>query len=287
MLQDLGRRTIASIVAIGAVLLMLIFAKLLVMQYIVAIIVAVLSAVAAWEYAQFAKAKGGRPKSPALIVLSAAVTFSFFISMSHEQLRLATPMMFLLSILILFALHFREKTGAIIDLAVSSFGLLYIALPLGMILATIYLPMDDDGRMWVAYLLAVTKITDMGAYFGGSLWGKRKLAPNISPAKTIEGAIFGLISALAVSYVFYILGQAIPSLGFHLSTIEWIGLGVVLGCVGQFGDLSESLLKRDANKKDSNMLPGLGGILDAVDSLLFNAPIIYFYSIAARNTAGL
>jgi phosphatidate cytidylyltransferase len=287
MLQDLGRRTIISIFLISGVIALLIFAKLMVVQYAIGLAVALLSAVAAWEYAQFAKEKGGKPKSPALIALSALVTLSFFISVQSYELRLAPPTMFLLAILILFALHFRERTGAVIDLAVSTFGLLYIALPLGMILGILYLPMRDDGRMWVAYLLAVTKITDIGAYFGGSLWGRRKLAPNISPAKTIEGAFFGLGAAMLVSFLFHLLGEEIPSLNFHLETLEWVFLGFVLGCVGQFGDLSESLLKRDANKKDSNILPGIGGVLDAVDSLLFNAPIIYFYSIVARSMSSL
>ncbi|MBF8263747.1 MAG: cdsA [Parachlamydiales bacterium] len=284
MLKDLGRRTVASSIAIGGVFVLLYFANVSWVQFFLAVIVAALSAVAAWEYAQFAKAKGGKPKSPALIALSFLVTFSFFISARDVHLQWAPPTMFLLAILILFALHFREQAGAVIDLAVSTFGLLYIALPMGMILGILVFSMADDGRMWVAYLLAVTKMTDMGAYFGGSLWGRRKLAPHISPTKTIEGAGFGLFSALMVSFFFHILGESIPSLNFHLATVEWVSLGIVLGCVGQFGDLSESLLKRDANKKDSNILPGLGGILDAVDSLLFNAPIIYFYLIAAGST---
>jgi len=282
MLNDLGRRAIVSVILITVVTFLLIFAENAIMRYVVAVAISALSAIAAWEYAQFAKAKGGKPKSPALVVLSALVTISFFIAAQMKEMSLVPQTMFLLAILILFALHFREKTGAVIDLAVSSFGLLYIALPIGMILGILYLPMQEDGRMWVAYLIAVTKITDMGAYFGGSLWGRRKLAPHISPAKTIEGALFGLSAALFVSFLFHLLGDEIPALNFHLASLEWILLGIVLGCVGQFGDLSESLLKRDANKKDSNILPGLGGVLDSVDSLLFNAPIIYFYSIVAR-----
>jgi phosphatidate cytidylyltransferase len=132
-----------------------------------------------------------------------------------------------------------------------------------------------DGRWWIAYLLVVTKITDVGAYFAGSLWGRRKLAPAISPKKTIEGAIFGLACAMAASLAFSLLGNYAGP--FRLRTLEWLFLGGLLGAVGQFGDLSESLLKRDANKKDSNALPGVGGVLDLVDSILFNAPIIYIY----------
>jgi phosphatidate cytidylyltransferase len=282
MLHDLGRRLIVSVVSIGAIAVLLFYAQNIFVQYAMGVSVALLSAIAAWEYAQFAKAKGGRPKSPAVTVLSALVTISFFVSMQFHW-QFLPPTMFFLAILILFALHFREKTGAVIDLAVSAFGLLYIALPMGMILGILFLPMKDDGRIWVAYLLAVTKMTDIGAYFGGSLWGRRKLAPRISPSKTIEGAFFGLFLAITVSFVFYLLGDGIPSLNFHLTSAEWICLGLILGCIGQFADLAESLLKRDANKKDSNILPGLGGVLDAVDSLLFNAPIVYFYTIAARS----
>jgi phosphatidate cytidylyltransferase len=154
-----------------------------------------------------------------------------------------------------------------------------------MILGIIYGPHSQDGRIWAAYLLAATKITDIGGYFGGSLWGRRKLAPNISRGKTLEGAIFGLILSVGTSFIFYLLGKSIGALHFSLGSIEWIYLGVIMGCIGQFGDLSESLLKRDANKKDSNTLPGFGGALDAVDSLLFNAPILYFYLLAFHSGA--
>ena len=145
---------------------------------------------------------------------------------------------------------------------------------MGMILGILYMS-GVDGRFWVTYLLVVTKITDVGAYFAGNLWGRRKLAPNISPKKTIEGAVFGLVCACGASFLFYV-GTDYGS-PFHLGGYEWVFLGLLLGAVGQFGDLSESLLKRDANKKDSNALPGLGGVLDALDSVLFNAPIIYIY----------
>ena len=211
---------------------------------------------------------------PVLIGLTVAEVISFFISAKYPLLESLPIIVFFISFLILFALHFGEKDGAIVDLAVSSFGLLYIAVPMGMILGILYLP-NVDGRWWIAYLLVVTKITDIGAYFAGSLWGRRKLAPSISPKKTIEGAIFGLVCAMLASFVFHCASDyASP---FHLGTLEWVFLGLILGAVGQFGDLSESLLKRDANKKDSNALPGLGGVLDALDSILFNTTIIYIY----------
>jgi phosphatidate cytidylyltransferase len=279
MMQDLPKRVVSSLIAIAAVSCLIVFSHLPWFQVLVALFTAALSGVAIWEYEQFAKAKGGRMILPALIGISAILVFSFYISAVWFPFSWSLPIqVFFIGFLILIALHFNEKDGAIVDLAVSSFGLLYISLPIGMFLGILFGHAgDQDGRWWLAYLLIVTKIADMGAYLGGGLWGKRKLAPTISPAKTVEGAIAGLICAIAASFIFYLAGEISGSVRFHLSAFESILLGLVLGCIGHFGDLAESLLKRDANKKDSNDLPGLGGVLDMVDSLLFNAFIIFFY----------
>lgn len=273
-MTDLSRRLIVSSITIVLVFCLIVFAFHSVFQYFVAAFVALLAGVAIWEYEQFAKAKGGRMILPALIILSIIEVASFFLSAEIEMLKSFPIIFFFIAFLILFALHFEEKDGAVVDLAVSSFGLLYIAVPMGMILGILY-SNGQDGRWWISYLLVVTKITDVGAYFAGSLWGRRKLAPNISPKKTIEGAIFGLLCAILASFLFHITSDYAGT--FHLGIYEWLFLGLILGVVGQFGDLSESLLKRDANKKDSNALPGLGGVLDALDSILFNAPIIFIY----------
>ncbi len=273
-MSDLYRRIIVSTISIAIVFCLIFFAYHEIFRYVVAILVALLAGVAIWEYEQFAKAKGGQMILPALILFTLAEVFSFFFAAVNPAYASLPIIIFFIGFLCLFALHFGEKDGAIVDLAVSSFGLLYIAVPVGMILGILYSP-NVDGRWWVAYLLVVTKITDIGAYFAGSLWGRRKLAPTISPKKTIEGAIFGLGCALLASLIFH-LGSDYAG-PFHLGTYEWIFLGLVLGAVGQFGDLSESLLKRDANKKDSNTLPGLGGVLDSIDSILFNATIIFIY----------
>lgn len=273
-MPDLFRRAVVSFISITVFLCVLFFAFNPLFQFVVAASVAALAGIAVWEYAQFVKAKGGQMITPILVGLTAAVTFSFFIRAQYPMLSSLPILLFFIGFLVLFALHFKENNGAIVDLAVSSFGLLYIAVPMGMTLGILYLP-QVDGRWWLAYLVVVTKITDVGAYFAGNLWGRRKLAPTISPKKTVEGAIFGLICAGLASVVFCIGSDHMGP--FHIGLTESILLGLLLGAVGQFGDLSESLLKRDANKKDSNNLPGLGGILDALDSILFNATIIYIY----------
>jgi len=267
-MKDLIRRLVVGTIAIFFLTSILLFAFQPIFQYVVCLIVAALASIAVWEYEQLVIAKGGRMIIPALMIATVAQCFAFFIKTQSDILQTLPLIVFFVALLVVFALHFGRQKGAVVDLAVSSFGLLYIAVPMGMLLGILYMP-GVDGRFWIGYLLIVTKMSDIGAYFAGNLFGKHKLAPSISPKKTIEGAICGLISSLLASYIFHLF--------FPLSTLEWICLGSILGIVGQFGDLSESLLKRDANKKDSNTLPGLGGVLDAVDSLLFNIPIIYIY----------
>lgn len=276
-MKDLGRRFAVSAIWIGILSILIIFAFNFWFQYAVAVLIALITCVAIWEYEQFAKAKGGRMILPVLLTFSFLEILTFFAAAQYDFLHSLPILVFFIAFLFLFALHFNEKDGAVVDLAVSSFGLFYIAVPMGMAIGILYFAGNQDGRWWLVYLLVITKITDIGAYFAGSLWGRRKLAPNISPGKTIEGAIFGLICAMATSFGFHLFSDYYGSVEFQLGTVEWICLGFVLGLTGQFGDLSESLLKRDANKKDSNALPGLGGVLDSIDSILFNAPLVYLY----------
>ena len=280
-MNDFNPRLVVSSISILATVFLVTFAYISWVVYLAAFVLLGLSSAAVWEYAQFAKEKGSVVCSSLLILLAAGITFSFLSSFFGWH---GVPqIVFFLSILILFASNFYERKGAVLNLAVSSFGLLYIALPIGMILAILSGAFTSDGRMWTAYLLVTTKISDMGGYFGGNLWGRRKLAPKISPGKTWEGACVGLVLSLLASFFFHLLGEEFPSLQFHLSSLEWVLLGLILGTVGQFSDLSESLLKRDANLKDSNRLPGVGGVLDSLDSLLFNAPILYFYLFVMQN----
>jgi phosphatidate cytidylyltransferase len=128
------------------------------------------------------------------------------------------------------------------------------------------------GAWLVLYVFAVTWITDTGAYFVGMRWGKHPLAPRLSPKKTIEGAIGGLIAATAMSLAW--------GTWINLPWLHCLILGPVLGVLAQVGDLCESAIKRDLGIKDfGTLLPGHGGILDRFDSLLFTAPIAYYYLV--------
>jgi phosphatidate cytidylyltransferase len=133
------------------------------------------------------------------------------------------------------------------------------------------------GRLLVFYLIAVVKFTDVGAFAVGLVLGRHKLIPRISPAKTWEGFFGGILAGLLVSLVFrWLVDGQFGSVTMHVH--DAIGLGILLPVVGTFGDLTESMLKRAANAKDSSALvPGMGGLLDVLDSLLFAVPVLYLY----------
>ncbi len=276
-MKDFGKRLPLALFSIGAVVALLVFALLPQMKWVVALIVSVLAVVAVWEYGELSKAKGAKIGTEILLAGTFLEVFSFFLSSLYPFLKGLSLCVFAFVVLLLFFSHFKETEGAILDLSTAVFGLIYVAVPMGMLLSILYVPKGQDGRIWVAYLLVLTKIGDMGAYFVGNLWGKQKLAPTISPSKTVEGSVFGLLCTLGASFLFYSIGHYMNLSSFSLSLSGSLGLGLILGLAGPLGDLSESLLKRDAKRKDSNALPGLGGILDMVDSLLFTAPILYLY----------
>ena len=174
---------------------------------------------------------------------------------------------------------FRNVHNALVSIATNIMGVVFVVVPLSLILSIVYpdsIGFSGDGRVWLAYLLVVTKITDIGGYFIGKMWGKNKLAPHLSPKKTIEGAVGGLVLSTCASVLFYFVGW-IPGFFFDLTLPQSISLGFLLGIVGQFGDLAESLFKRDAQIKDSNAIPGLGGILDMFDSLIFTTPALFLF----------
>ena len=160
------------------------------------------------------------------------------------------------------------------------FGLFYIPWLFSFLTKIIYLtPRLESGlttgQYYVLYLVAVTKFSDMGAYVFGSLFGRSPFAPHISPKKTWEGFAGALISSLLCSYWMYaLMPEKLSAFRFWDIT----GLGLLLGFAAVVGDLAESVVKRGAHTKDSSaMLPGIGGTLDLIDSILFTAPLLFFY----------
>jgi phosphatidate cytidylyltransferase len=191
------------------------------------------------------------------------------------------------SIIIIFVLglclrQFVSKSNDAGLLAISTtlFGLMYVPWLLNFLQKINFFP-KIEGQYYVLYFILVTKFSDMGAYCVGSLIGRHKMIPRISPNKTWEGFGGAILFSTAGSWIFAHYA------GVHLATsvypqgMPWfhaVTLGVMLSVAAVVGDLIESLFKREAGVKDSGrFFPGIGGILDLVDSLLFNAPLMYVY----------
>jgi phosphatidate cytidylyltransferase len=149
-------------------------------------------------------------------------------------------------------------------------GILYIGWLLGHLVALRGL---DSGRDWVLFALFVTFASDSAAYFIGSAWGKHRLAPAISPKKTWEGAAGGIVGAIAIGLLLVLL------LELPINYIQAVPLAVAISIFGQFGDLLESLFKRNMGVKDSGKaMPGHGGFLDRMDSVVFAGAVVYYYA---------
>jgi phosphatidate cytidylyltransferase len=153
-------------------------------------------------------------------------------------------------------------------------GILYLGWTLGHYVALRQL---DHGRELVILAVFTTFACDTSAFFVGRAWGRHHMAPAISPHKTWEGAIGGFVGAVAAALAL----RSLLSLGdwsLPLNYVEAIGVGCLIGVVAQLGDLLESLLKRRAGVKDSgNLIPGHGGVLDRIDSLVFTGVIVYYF----------
>lgn len=180
-----------------------------------------------------------------------------------------TLAIFLFACLFLVRIGTVEKVAA--ELGLLCFGFLYLSVPLAHL---VLLRTLEHGTRWVLLVLFMVMLNDTCAYFTGTFWGRRKLYPSVSPKKSIEGAAGGLAGSVLAA------GLA------HLTFLPWIGagpllsLGLVAGVVAELGDLFESLLKRSFGVKDSGrLIPGHGGILDRLDSLIFAFPLTYYFAL--------
>lgn len=198
----------------------------------------------------------------------------------------AVFMPYLLTIIYLFVSELYTKNkNAIHDLSYTMLGQMYVALPLSMINVLAFRT-ATDGNIHFYYLLPLSVFiflwtNDTGAYCVGSLFGKHKLFPRISPAKSWEGSIGGGVLVLVAAFLVSLLDQNHGNLS-GLNTLQWLGLGLVVTVFGTWGDLVESLIKRTLGIKDSGtILPGHGGMLDRFDSSLLAIPAsaVYIYTI--------
>jgi phosphatidate cytidylyltransferase len=168
----------------------------------------------------------------------------------------------------------RSNTAGILAISTTLFGLMYVPWLLNFIQKINFFP-KVEGHYYLLYFMLITKFSDTGAYTVGSLIGKHKMIPRISPGKTWEGFAGAIVVSTLASLIFtHFLGHKMRGMNWKHAII----LGVILSVSAVVGDLIESLFKREAGVKDSgHFFPGIGGILDLLDSLLFNAPLMYLY----------
>jgi phosphatidate cytidylyltransferase len=213
-----------------------------------------------WEFFSLAEQKGLLVHRGFGLVFGALLPASAYFSLQPTNLLMVCVALFI------FLFNRKSPDKTITSVSVSVFGIIYVAWFFSYLIKIKLLP---DGAAWVAYTILTVKGGDMAAYFVGKKFGRTKLLEHVSPKKSIEGAIGQMFATIVLSAgsVFYL----------HVSPVHLLILGAAVGALALLGDLAESLIKRDAGVKDSGKIPGLGGMLDVMDSLLFTVPVVYFY----------
>jgi len=175
--------------------------------------------------------------------------------------------------------RYRTSGRTLLQLAVGALSLLYVGLLMSFIIQLRFVAAPGAGLGALVSLIAVVKMADIGAYVVGRLVGRRKLAPLLSPGKTLEGVLGGLLFGVAGAAIVFcwLLPLMSGATAGARAPWRWLLFAMLVSLAGLLGDLAESLLKRDAGQKDSSAwLPGFGGVLDVLDSLLVAAPVAYF-----------
>lgn len=220
------------------------------------------------------------------VLLIAGTWFSFTLKTAglvyeHELLIL------FVTIIAILIRQFPQKNNdqPLTTIAATLFGILYVPFLLNYFTKLAFTwecpswlgPVGPTGQLLVLYLIAVVKSTDIGAFLVGSCFGRHKLIPRISPSKTWEGFFGGVAIGWLVSLgIYFVLGGQFGLI--TMSIYDAFILGILLPLFGMVGDLTESMLKRAASSKDTgHLIPGIGGALDLLDSLLFGAPALYMY----------
>jgi phosphatidate cytidylyltransferase len=257
----LAQRVLSALVGIPVLVALVVWAP----AWLFAVLVLLLAVGAQLElYSMFADA-GVEADRAAGLVLGALVVLAFAAGRP-----VLLPLALSLAVIVVVALGLRrdaavERAGAGVTLTL--LGVCYCAWLLGH---AIWLRALPGGRVLTLFALGVTWCGESAAYFVGRRFGRRPLAPRVSPGKTVEGGVAQVIASVVAAIASAPLVQ--------LSLPEAAAIGILLGTVGQIGDLSESFLKRSAGAKDAGrLIPGHGGLLDRLDSLLFNVPALYYW----------
>jgi len=308
-LSNLTTRIFVAIVGIPAIL-----AATLAGGYLFFAFVALVSTLALHEFYALARGKGASPQvipgmSFGLLFVAVFMYDRLHIAVLHlfalwgQEIPLPTMSQTVLILLLVFVPTvllielFRNRPSAVLNMASTIFGVLYVSLFFGSLVGLRELFVPADFPVWAHFTVVGPSVPDeiatmiyrwggwtvvavfagiwacdSAAYFAGRAFGRHRLFERVSPKKTWEGAVAGLLAAIGA---FVLMREiALP----YLSLRDALVCGTVIGVFGQTGDLIESLMKRDAGVKDSSaLLPGHGGILDRFDSLMFVSPLLFFY----------
>ena len=257
-------------------------------QWLFTLAVAGIAVLAAWEYLTLSQRYGAHPPRISTLVALLAL---FAVNFQWPEDTAAAFGLLGLGLLV-YCTFFRAVEGVMADAAVSIFCLLYTGLAL---IALPTLRAQPNGASLVTFLLCVIWAGDSAAYYIGRAWGRHKLAPKLSPAKSWEGAVGSIAGSLAAAGILMELASfeqhsdflammlqkwGVAQLSYPDETWYWLALAVIVNVAGQVGDLAESALKRSANVKDSgSLLPGHGGVLDRIDALLLAAPVLWYAQV--------
>lgn len=266
-LGNTATRILVSIIAIPAIVTVTFLGKIPFLAFVLAI-----SLIAFYEFYIMLKSKNAHVN-----VLLGFIAVAFLVFNQYYVLMNAYMFLIIWFVVLLIYELFRNKESALNNLGATLLSTMFLGL-FGSSLLGIreFYSIDDEfyvnGGYLIISIMATIWICDSAAFFGGTAFGKHKLFPRVSPNKSWEGAVFGFIFAI----VTMVIAKFVV-----LDFLEWkdvIVIGLIVGTIGQIGDLVESLFKRDAGVKDSSaLIPGHGGIFDRFDSLLFSSPVIYFY----------
>jgi phosphatidate cytidylyltransferase len=237
--------------------------------WLICVIATLIILLASWEYLDITCSEQSLQDRLLCLALAALIPIAAF---SGRPDCLLGSLFFSFFVLVLQSLAGGKDLRARFEgLQIRFFGLFYVSFTLSHF---VLLRNLEDWKPWIFFVLIVTYVGDVAAFFSGSRWGKRKLSPLLSPKKTVEGAVGGLfasvLAGLACKLVFF----------SGLTALQALWVAAVLSVSGQFGDLVESLIKRCYGTKDSGrMLPGHGGILDRIDSILVAGPVGYYLAV--------
>lgn len=257
----------------GLIYVSLIFEGITISKWSFLVLVALLSLLATREFLMMTKPGGSKLNLIIDVISSVVITSSYALAqidaLPQITMFVGAGYVLLRSIIQLY----NKKESPIKSLAYSMFSQLYITLPL-MLMSSIYVKVSD---IFLLLIFVMIWMNDTGAYLVGCTIGRHRLFERISPKKSWEGFWGGLLfSALTALAYFYFINNEAPN--FANSIVFYIGLGLVVPVFATFGDLVESMFKRSIGVKDSgNLIPGHGGILDRIDSLLFVIPAVYIY----------